>query len=59
MSEAKQNVQYDFFGPNRDVITQLGNRIGLLENFANRYRVILEALSLQHRNEEHHRPVTI
>ena len=57
MAEATQNLIDDFFGPNRDVVTQLGNRIGLLENFANDYRVNLDALRLQYRNQGHHRPV--
>ena len=39
MAEANQNLPDDFFGPNRDVVAQSGNSTGLLENFANDYRV--------------------
>ena len=57
MAEANQNLPDDFFGPNRDVITQLGNMIGLLDDFANDYRVNLEALRIQQGNQGPQRAV--
>ena len=47
MAEENQNLPDDFFGPNRDVVTQSGSRIGLPENFADDYYVNLEALRIQ------------
>ena len=51
MAESNQSLSDDSFGPNKDV-KRSGNMMDLLENSANDYRVSLEAMKLQQRNQE-------